>query len=190
MTSLFKAIETDRLILRQWREGDREPFAGINADPVVMQFFPKVRTRAESDATQDKLSRHIDDFGFGFWALELRASGEFIGFTGMQHVDFEAAFTPAVEIGWRLARTRWGMGYATEAARASLKFAFEKLRLNEVVSFAVTTNIRSRNVMTQIGMEHVPGLDFTHPGIDPASPLSEHAFYRIDAARWKKSRGT
>ena len=178
-------IETDRLILRQWQESDRLPFARINADPAVMEFFPSVRTQAESDVTQDNLSRHIEDHGFGFWALELRSSGEFIGFTGIANVDFEANFTPAVEIGWRLAKQFWGKGYATEAAKAGLAFAFDELQLDKVVSFAVTANRRSRNVMTRIGMEHMPHHDFNHPGVNPESPLSRHAFYRIDARRWR-----
>jgi RimJ/RimL family protein N-acetyltransferase len=178
-------IETERLILRQWRDGDREAFAALNADPVVMEFFPATRTRAQADAVLDILIDHIGKHGFGFWALELRETGENIGFTGLQHTDLEARFCPAVEIGWRLARPHWGKGYATEAARASLDVAFNALKLDEVVSFAVETNLRSRKVMERIGMVHQPEFDFAHPGIDPQSPIAPHAFYRISSRQWK-----
>ncbi len=178
-------LATDRLILRQWRERDREAFAGINADPLVMEFFPNTRTRAESDATMDRLAGHIDRYGFGIWALELRENGENIGFTGLMHVDFQARFCPAVEIGWRLAKSCWGKGYATEAALASLRYGFETLRLDEIVSFAVLANARSRNVMTRIGMTHDPAFDFDHPAVDPQSPLARHAFYRITRKTWQ-----
>ena len=178
-------LKTKRLVLRQWRDDDREAFARLNADPVVMEFFPDTRTRSESDATMDKLAGHIDRYGFGFWALELRETSENIGFTGLQHVDFEADFCPAIEIGWRLSRNHWGKGYATEADLASLDFAFRVLELEEVVSFAVMSNRRSRNVMQRVGMVHDPAFDFDHPSVDPRSPLTRHAFYRIDRQGWQ-----
>jgi RimJ/RimL family protein N-acetyltransferase len=181
------SLATERLILRQWRDTDRPAFAALNADPVVMEFFPATRTRAESDMVFDKLRDHIDRYGFGFWALELRETGENIGFTGLQHVDFEARFCPAVEIGWRLAMQHWGKGYATEAALASLDFAFGALELGEVVSFAVDRNIRSRSVMERIGMVHDPEFDFTHPSVDPESPIAQHAFYRIGRQGWRNA---
>ena len=178
-------LETERLILRQWRDADRVAFAALNADPVVMEFFPETRTRDQADAVLDILIDHIDRHGFGFWALELRETGENIGFTGLQHTDIEARFSPAVEIGWRLARDHWGKGYATEAARASLDYAFDTLKLDEVVSFAVETNLRSRKVMERIGMVHEPAFDFAHPGIDPQSPIAPHAFYCITKRQWE-----
>mgnify|MGYP001814454984 CR=1 FL=1 len=179
------SLTTERLILRQWCDDDREAFAALNADPVVMEFFPAIRTRPEADAVLDILIDHVDRHGFGFWALELRETGENIGFTGLQHTDFEARFCPAVEIGWRLARDHWGKGYATEAARASLDYAFNALKLDEVVSFAVDANHRSRAVMERIGMEHQPEFDFHHPGIDPQSPIAPHAFYCITKRQWE-----
>jgi RimJ/RimL family protein N-acetyltransferase len=180
-------LASERLILRQWRDGDREAFAALNADPVVMEFFPATRTRPEADKVLDILIDHIDRHGFGFWALELRETGETVGFTGLQNVDFEAPFAPAVEIGWRLARPHWGKGYATEAARAALDYAFGALKLDEVVSFAVEDNMRSRRVMERIGMVHEPALDFVHPSVDPRSRIARHAFYRITRRQWQSA---
>ncbi len=175
-------LTTDRLILRQWRDQDRPAFAALNADPVVMEYFPRIRTRQESDAVLEILKDHIDEYGFGFWALELRDSGENIGFTGLQHVNFKAAFCPALEIGWRLAQHHWGKGYASEAARASLDYGFDVLDQDRIVSFAVEANTRSRRVMERIGMVHQPEFDFNHPKVEPGSPLVRHAFYAIDRA--------
>ena len=172
---------TDRLMLRQWRDGDRPAFAAMNADQRVMRHFGFTRTRTESDEVMDRLAAHIEEHGFGFFALELRASGEVIGFAGLQHVEFEAAFTPAVEIGWRLLAARWGRGYATEAALACLDLGFRRLGLAEIVSFAVADNWRSRRVMERIGMRHEPALDFDHPRVETPA-LKRHAFYRITAA--------
>lgn len=177
-------LMTERLVLRQWREDDRSDFAALNADPLVMEFFPKTRSRAESDAVLDTLIDHINRHGFGFWALECIKTGQNVGFTGLQNVDFEADFRPAVEIGWRLARNHWGKGYATEAAVAALHFGFDILKLYEIVSFAVETNIRSRNVMRRIGMTHDPAFDFDHPALKPENPLARHAFYRITRQQW------
>ena len=129
----------------------------------------------------DRLNTHIDSHGFGFWALEDRASGEFVGFTGLENVAFTAPFTPAVEIAWRLAHRFWGRGYAAEAARASLAFGFEILKLPEIVSFAVLDNRRSRRVMERIGMAHDPSGDFDHPRLPAGHPLQRHAFYRLPA---------
>jgi RimJ/RimL family protein N-acetyltransferase len=180
-------LETDRLILRQWRDDDRPAFAALNADPVVMEFFPETRTRQQADTVLDRLIGHFDRHGFGFWALELRESGENIGFTGLQHVDFDAPFCPAVEIGWRLARSHWGKGYATEAARAALDAAFRELKLDEVVSYAVKTNTRSRAVMERLGMVHEPELDFEDTDVEPSSPLRPLVFYRMTKDRWKEA---
>ena len=174
-------IETERLLLRRWRDTDREPFAAICADARVMEFFPSTQTREEADTVIDRLSSHIDRHGFGFWALEDRASGEFLGFAGLWNVSFTAAFTPAVEIGWRLAHRFWGKGYASEAARASLAFGFDTLRLPEIVSFAVLANQRSRRVMERIGMIHDPSGDFDHPKLPAGYPLRRHALYRLSA---------
>jgi RimJ/RimL family protein N-acetyltransferase len=174
-------LTTARLLLRRWREADREPFAALNADPVVMEHFPARLTPAESDALIAGIEDGFDERGYGLWALELRATGEFLGFTGMEVQSFAAHFTPAVEVGWRLARSAWGHGYATEAARASLAFAFERAGLAEVVSFTGVANARSRAVMQRIGMTRDPEDDFDHPELPEGHPLRRHVLYRISA---------
>jgi RimJ/RimL family protein N-acetyltransferase len=141
------AIRTERLVLRRWLQRDREPFAAMNADPEVMAHFPAPLTREESDALVDRIEAGFAEHGFGLWALEVRSAGAFIGFTGLAVPSFEAAFTPAVEIGWRLQRPAWGQGYATEAARAALAVAFDQTGMREVVSFTSTVNDRSQAVM-------------------------------------------
>jgi RimJ/RimL family protein N-acetyltransferase len=180
------AIETDRLVLRNWREGDRQTFFEMNADPKVMRFFEKTRSRAESDALLVRLAEEIDRDGYGFWAVELRETGEVTGFTGLRDIHFVAPFTPAVEIGWRLLTPHWGNGYATEAARACLAYGFEQVGLAEIVSFAVPENLPSRRVMERIGMRREPEYDFDHPDITPGSPLARHVFYRLTATDWRQ----
>ena len=155
-------ISTRRLILRAWRDADLPEFAAMNADPEVMAYFPRNYSRTESDALVARIRDHFATHGFGFWAVEAPGAAPFIGFTGLGTADFEAPFTPCVEIGWRLARRFWGRGYATEAARASLGFGFGTLGLDEIVSFAVTANGRSRRVMERIGMTRDPAADFDH----------------------------
>ena len=182
----MSTIETDRLILRNWREGDRQAFFEMNADRQVMRFFERTRSRAEADAVLDRFVREIDRNGYGFWAVELREIGQAIGFTGLRDIDFGAPITPAVEIGWRLLTSHWGNGYATEAARASLAYGFEHLALVEIVSFAVPENRPSLRVMERIGMRREPKYDFDHPDISPGSPLARHAFYRLTAADWRQ----
>ncbi|HET6998837.1 MAG TPA: GNAT family N-acetyltransferase [Solirubrobacterales bacterium] len=172
-------LSTPRLKLRGWLPEDGEPFAALNADPTVMEFFVAPLSRAESDDLIGRIEVGFAQRGFGLWAMELRSSGEFIGFTGLATPPFEAHFTPAVEIGWRLARSAWGHGYATEAARASLAFGFERAGLGEIVSFAVVGNRRSRAVMERLGMTHDPAEDFDHPHLPAGDPLRRHALYRI-----------
>lgn len=174
-------LRTERLVLRRWRDEDRAPFAALNADPEVMRYFPNALTRAESDALLDRLETAIGERGFGFWALEVAETGRFIGFTGLSVPRFDAPFTPAVEVGWRLARENWGRGYATEAARRSLDFAFTELGLDEVVAFTPIANAPSRAVMRRIGMAHTPDDDFDHPSIAAGHPLRRHVLYRINA---------
>jgi len=170
---------TDRLLLRQWREEDRRPFAELNADPEVMRYFPAPLTRAESDGFVDWASAHVAEHGWGLWALEERASGAFLGFTGLAEARFEAAFTPAVEIGWRLRRDAWGRGYASEAARAVLADAFDGLALEEVVSFTAVANERSRAVMVRLGMTRDPADDFDHPEVPEGHPRRPHVLHRL-----------
>ena len=171
-------IHTERLVLRQWRDEDRETFAALNADPIVMEHFPSTMTRAESDAYVDRVSATIAQRGWGTWAVEVAATGEFIGFVGLNEPRFEAHFTPAVEIGWRLARGAWGHGYATEAARAVLAYAFDELKLGEIVSFTTVENRRSRRVMERIGMSRDPADDFDHPNVTNER-IRPHVLYRL-----------
>ncbi|HEY6879127.1 MAG TPA: GNAT family N-acetyltransferase [Polyangiales bacterium] len=171
-------LHTRRLVLRRWRASDREPLARLNADPRVMEHFPSLLSRAESDALFERITAHFDRHGFGYWALD--ADGAFIGFVGLQHVQFEAAFTPSVEIGWRLAHAAWGQGYASEAARAALHHAFTSLSLREVVSFTALKNLRSRAVMERIGM-HEDG-EFEHPRLPAGHRLRRHVLYRAHPA--------
>jgi len=179
-------ISTDRLILRQWREEDRQAFFEMNADPEVMRFFEGTRSRAEADAVFDRFVREIDRDGYGYLAVELREIGRVIGFTGLRDIDYDEPFTPAVEIGWRLLTPYWGKGYATEAARASLAYGFEQMGLDEIVSFAVPENWPSRRVMERIGMRREPQYDFDHPSASPGSPMARQAFYRLTAADWRQ----
>jgi RimJ/RimL family protein N-acetyltransferase len=172
-------LATERLILRAWREEDREPFARMNRDPAVMEFFPAVLTREESDALVDRATAHFAAHGFGPWAAELKATGDFIGFIGFSIPRFEAHFTPCVEIGWRLAAAHWGRGLATEGARTAMTYGFEALGLNEIVSFTSVVNARSRRVMEKIGMTHNAADDFDHPRLPEGHWLRRHVLYRM-----------
>jgi RimJ/RimL family protein N-acetyltransferase len=172
-------LRTGRLLLRRWRDEDREPFAALNADPVVMEHFPSMLDRAQSDAYVDRISVWFDEDGYGLWALEVLATGEFIGYTGLWAAAFDAHFTPAVEVGWRLARHAWGNGYAPEAARASIADGFDRLDIDEIVSFTTTANARSQRVMQKLGMRRDPADDFDHPRLPEGSPLRRHVLYRL-----------
>ncbi len=184
-------ITTERLLLRQWQEEDLEPFARLNADPKVMEFFPKVKTREESASLLKNLATHIEKHGWGFWAASLLQTGEFIGLMGLEQVSFQAAFTPAVEIGWRLAFEHWGKGYATEGAKAILRYGFEKLHLKEIVSTSVQNNTRSRSVMGKIGLRYDPQDDFDHPKLPTEDPKRRHVLYRLKINEWQNaSRNT
>lgn len=178
-------IRTDRLIMRGWRAADREPFAALNADPEVMEHFPAPLSRAESDMFVDRIEAAFARHGFGLWAIEVAETGAFIGFTGLIMQTFEAHFTPAVEVGWRLARTAWGHGYASEAARAALAYGFEQAGLTEIVSMTTVTNTRSQAVMRRIGMTRDPADDFEHPKIAADSPLRAHVLYRLTEVDWR-----
>jgi RimJ/RimL family protein N-acetyltransferase len=173
------AIETERLLLRNWETCDREPFARLNADARVMEFMPARLSAIESDLMADRIENHFLKRGFGLYALELRQEREFIGFAGLSIPAFQAHFTPCVEIGWRLSAEHWGRGLATEAAGAVVRHAFESLALQALVSFTVPTNIRSRRVMEKIGMTHDPADDFDHPQLSDGHPLRRHVLYRL-----------
>jgi RimJ/RimL family protein N-acetyltransferase len=175
-------LRTARLFLRQWRDADREPFAVLNADPEAMRYFPAPLDRERSDALVDYASALIDERGWGLWAVEVVGGAPFVGFVGLSEPRFEAHFTPAVEIGWRLVREHWGHGYATEAGRAVLAFAFDELGLEEVVSFTTVANERSRRVMERLGMTRDPDDDFEHPALPPGHPQRSHVLYRARAS--------
>ena len=176
---MIESLETERLILRRWREADREPFAQLNADPVVMEFFPARLSRAESDEGVDRIEKHFRERGFGFFAAELRSEGAFIGFIGLNVPRFVAHFTPCVEIGWRLAASYWGQGLATEGARAALRYGFDTLGLEEIVAFTIPANLRSRRVMEKLGMTHNSADNFDHPALEPGHPMRRHVLYRL-----------
>lgn len=182
------SLLTARLVLRRWRPADLGPFAALNANPEVMEHFPSTLDRAASDALAAAADAAFDRDGFGLWAVEVAATGVFVGFTGLAVPRFEASFTPAVEIGWRLARVAWGHGYATEAATATLDDAFDRVGLGEVVSFTAVTNVRSAAVMQRLGMTRDPSEDFDHPNLPAGHRLLRHALYRIDAATWRGLR--
>jgi RimJ/RimL family protein N-acetyltransferase len=171
-------LRTARLVLRQWKESDHEPFAALNADPEVMRYFPAVLTCEQSDALAERARGGIEQDGWGLWAVEVVEEARFIGFTGLAVPRFEAHFTPAVEVGWRLARDRWGYGYATEAARAAAAFGFDELGLGEIVSFTPARNERSRRVMERLGMTHDEAEDFDHPLVSSGS-LRRHVLLRL-----------
>ena len=173
------ALTTDRLILRRWRDSDRGPFAGLNADPEVMRHFVRPLSRAESDAMVDRIETRFEERGYGLWAVERREDGAFLGFTGLAHQSFEAHFTPCVEIGWRLAVFAWGHGYATEAAREALRFGFVEATLAEIVSFTSSGNAASIRVMERLGMHRDPSDDFDYPNVPIDHPLRRHVLYRL-----------
>jgi RimJ/RimL family protein N-acetyltransferase len=172
-------LRTERLVLRRWQKADLSPFAAMNADPAVMEYFPAPLDRASSDALVSRIEAGFHARGFGLWAVEVADSGQFVGFTGLAVPGFAAHFTPAGEIGWRLARPAWGHGYATEAATAGLSAAFGALGLAEVVSFTSSLNVRSQAVMRRLGMTHDPLDDFDHPNLPPGDRLARHVLYRI-----------
>jgi RimJ/RimL family protein N-acetyltransferase len=175
-------LETSRLRLRAWRPQDRQPFAALNADPVVMEHFPATLTRARSDASVDGFVDHLDRHGYGLWATERKDTGAFIGYIGLNaEPGFEAPFLPGHEVGWRLACEHWGAGFAPEGARAALEFAFDDLSLDEVLSWTAVGNRNSRRVMDKIGLVHQPDEDFDHPNLPAGHRLSRHVLYRITA---------
>jgi len=172
------ALRTERLVMRGWRDDDREPFAEMNADPRVMEHFPGLMSRAESDRLVDRIVAHFDEHGYGLWAVEVPGEVPFAGFVGLNMTLFEAPFTPAVEVGWRLAAGQWGRGYATEAAREAIRYGFDEAGLDEIVSFTVPANVRSLRVMEKLGMTRDPTGDFDHPSL-AGHPLAHHLLYRL-----------
>jgi RimJ/RimL family protein N-acetyltransferase len=170
---------TERLLLRRWTDADLDPFATMNADPVVMEHFPAPLSRSESDVLARRADAFLAEYGWGLWAVEVAHDGRFAGFTGLTPVRPSLPFAPAIEVGWRLAPWAWRRGYATEAATKALQIAFDELRLDEVVSFTSVTNLRSLAVMRRLGMSHDPADDFDHPDLPVTSPLRRHVLYRV-----------
>ncbi|MCG8029062.1 MAG: GNAT family N-acetyltransferase [Candidatus Thiodiazotropha taylori] len=180
-------IFTQRLLLRPWRSSDLEPFAQLNADPEVMSYFPDTLSREQSDDLAQRCQQLIQQRGWGFWAVEHKRSDTFIGFLGLHVPSADLPFSPCVEIGWRLAKTHWGSGYATEGGRAALQVAFDQLNLDEVVSFTAVANRRSRRVMERLGMGD-SAENFEHPAIPPGHHLRQHCLYRITNAAWQAAQ--
>jgi RimJ/RimL family protein N-acetyltransferase len=172
-------VATDRLILRHWEQFDREPFYCLNADPRVMEFLPALLSRGESNRLVDRIEDHFRVHGFGLCAAELRRDHSFIGFIGLAVPSFQAAFTPCVEVGWRLSAHHWGQGLATEGARAIVRYEFEILGIEALVSFTVPGNLRSRRVMEKLGMTRDPADDFDYPRLPEGHPLRRHVLYRL-----------
>jgi len=176
---MTESLTTGRLLLRRWRDADRQPFQKLNADPQVMEFMPRQLSSEDSDAMIVRIEQHFDRHGFGLFAAELIAEKAFVGFIGLSVPAFDAPFMPAVEIGWRLAAGYWGQGLATEGARAVVRYAFETAGLTSLVSFTVPQNLRSRRVMEKLGMVHDPSDDFDHPRLPEGHPLRRHLLYRL-----------
>lgn len=179
----IQQFETERLIMRQWKNSDLSDFAQLNGNDEVMRFFPFILSRDESDKMAERIRSLIAQKGWGFWALEEKCSGQFIGFTGLHTVADEMPFAPAVEIGWRLGKGFWGKGYATEAATQALRHAFGELNLSHVVSFTAVINEPSRRVMERLGMKNTSE-NFYHPKVDAHSQLAEHVLYKMSRTQW------
>jgi RimJ/RimL family protein N-acetyltransferase len=180
-------LDTARLRLRLWREEDREPFAALNADPLVMAHFPALIPRDRSDATVDACISAFATRGWGNWAVERRDTGEFIGFTGLSIPQRQFHFSPCVEIGWRLAHAHWGQGFATEAARAALAVGFERIGLAEIVSMTAVGNVRSQAVMRRIGLVDT-GEVFEHSGVPVGHPVRPHVLFKLGAPQWQQQQ--
>lgn len=178
-------FKTARVRLRSWREADRAPFAALNADPAVMEFFPSLQSRATSDASIDTWQAQFASQGWSNWAAEHLETGEFIGFVGLSVPRRPLPCSPCVEIGWRLAKAFWGQGLASEAARGALRVGFLRLALPEVVACTALGNLRSRAVMERIGMRDAHE-DFEHPGVPEGHALRRHCLYRIPRAQWNQ----
>lgn len=182
-------LRTPRLVLRQWRESDREPFAALNADPSVMEFFPALQSREASDASIDAWQSQFTLRGWSNWAVDMAESGRFIGFVGLSVPRRILPCSPCVEIGWRLARSFWGLGLASEAASEALRAGFERVGLPEIVSFTAVGNARSRAVMERIGMRNA-GEDFEHPGVPEGHALRLHCLYRLSRDKWRQTHAS
>ncbi len=181
--AMAPVIETARLILRTWKDADVEPWIATGLDPRVMEFFPALSERADAEKRVAVMRERLERDGYGWWALEVKDGAPFAGVIVLQDVPFDAPFTPALEIGWRLAHEHWGRGYATEGARAALAFAFDELGRDEVVAITAALNLRSQKVMERLGMTREERDDFDHPRVPPGHRLQSHVLYRIKRPR-------
>ena len=172
-------IVTDRLRLRDWREADLDPFVAMNADPVVMEFFPETYSEERTRRFVTLIRERWTQLGYSLWAVERKDTGRFIGYIGLWPATFPAHFTPAVEVGWRLAADQWGHGFATEGAQAALDYGFKTIGLDEIVSFTAAINVRSWRVMERLGMRRDFSGDFEHPNVPEGHPVRPHVLYRI-----------
>lgn len=177
-------LSTKRLILRTWKHSDIPLMTAISSDPLVMEHFPAIQDRAATEALIDRINQHYEKFGYALYAVEIKDTHEFIGLVGLNHPlfeipNFQPKGLPIVEIGWRLSSKHWGQGYATEAAKAVLHYAFTELDLNEIISFTIEANTKSRRVMEKIGLNHSEADDFDHPKLEDDSPLKRHVLYRL-----------
>lgn len=187
MTDNQQRLTGSRVVLRAWCDADLQPFARMNADPTVMAHFPKTLTVDESNQLAAKIRAQMAERGFGLWAVELPGVAPFIGFVGLSVPQFEAHFTPCVEVGWRLAAKFWNNGYATEAARLAVDFGFSELGLEEIVSLTATENRASQRVMQKLGMTCDRADDFDHPRVPAGHRLQRHVLYRLKPYRLKPS---
>ncbi len=183
-------LSTGRLLLRPLAPSDVDALAAMNADSRVMQYLPGVLSREESEAMVERIAAHWERHGFGAWALEAPGSASFVGLAGLGVPTAVLPCGPCIEILWRLAFEHWGRGYATEAARAILEFGFRQLRIEEIVSFTVPANARSRAVMERLGMSHSERDDFDHPGLPDDHPLRRHVLYRLARSRWERGEAS
>jgi RimJ/RimL family protein N-acetyltransferase len=179
-------LRTGRLTLRRWRDSDLPAFTALNSDPDVMEHFPSMPSESQTAEMIGRFEAHFESRGFGLWAVEHNLGRRFIGFAGLSVPRFESHFTPAVEVGWRLAKEQWGNGFATEAARAAVSFGFDVVELDEIVSFAIPANVRSIRVMQRLGMTNDPADDFDHPRFLQDDRLRHHVLYRLNKQRWSE----
>jgi RimJ/RimL family protein N-acetyltransferase len=177
-------LRTRRLILRRWKESDLLPFARMNADQRVMEFMLGKMTKEETRQSIEGVKKHFDAHGFGRWAVEIDDSGKFIGFVGISIPPYTLPFSPCVEVAWRICPEEWGRGYAPEAAKEALRDGFERVGLEEIVSFTTLTNLKSRRVMEKLGMQHCPDQNFDHPMVPEGHSLRRHVLYRMGKADW------
>lgn len=186
MTEIVE-LETKRLFLRKWKQSDLKKFAELNLDPEVMEYLPTISSEEESNQLADKIISRLSENSWGFWAIETKDDHSFIGFVGLNEPKYELPVKPCVEIGWRLARKYWGNGYATEAGKASLAFAFNNLDVNEIYSFISIANKRSQAVMERLQLVNIHS-NFDHPSIPFDSQYREHVLYKIDKEDWVASQ--